>query len=89
MFVPLAREGWLQKLVASAAHPFGRWTVVWAELLEDGKLSWFDSARKRKADFRHASLNLMAPLLQVFLTENGWGLCIDVYGKNLCIDGVW
>lgn len=52
MFVPLAREGWLQKLVVSAAHPFGRWTVVWAELLEDGKLSWFDSPRKRKADFR-------------------------------------
>ncbi len=52
MFVPLAREGWLQKLVASPGHPFGQWRVLWVELLEDGKLSWFDSSRKRKADFR-------------------------------------
>lgn len=52
MFVPLAREGWLQKLVASPGHPFGQWRVLWVELLEDGKLSWFDSSRKRKSDFR-------------------------------------
>ena len=52
MFVPLAREGWLQKLVASPGRPFGAWRVLWVELLEDGKLSWFDSARKRKSDFR-------------------------------------
>lgn len=26
--------------------------VFWVELLEDGKLSWFDAANKRKADFR-------------------------------------
>ena len=55
MFVPLAREGWLQKLVASPGHPFGQWRVLWAELLEDGKLSWFDSSRKRKSDFRSVS----------------------------------
>jgi hypothetical protein len=54
MFVPLAREGWLQKLVASPGHPFGQWRVLWVELLEDGKLSWFDSSRKRKSDFRQA-----------------------------------
>jgi hypothetical protein len=54
MFVPLAREGWLQKLVASPGRPFGAWRVLWVELLEDGKLSWFDSARKRKSDFRQA-----------------------------------
>jgi hypothetical protein len=54
MFVPLAREGWLQKLVASPGRPFGAWRVLWVELLEDGKLSWFDSARKRKSDFRRA-----------------------------------
>ena len=52
MFVPLAREGWLQKLVATKLHPFGVWKVFWVELLEDGKLSWFDAAAKRKADFR-------------------------------------
>ena len=52
MFVPLAREGWLQKLVASPAHPFGQWRVLWVELLEDGKLSWFDSPRKRRSEFR-------------------------------------
>ena len=27
MFVPLAREGWLQKLVATKLHPFGVWKV--------------------------------------------------------------
>ena len=52
MFVPLAREGWLQKLVATKLHPFGVWKVFWVELLEDGKLSWFDGAAKRRADFR-------------------------------------
>jgi hypothetical protein len=60
MFVPLAREGWLQKLVASPGRPFGAWRVLWVELLEDGKLSWFDSARKRKSDFRHISCRCSA-----------------------------
>ena len=55
MFVPLAREGWLQKLVATKLHPFGVWKVFWVELLEDGKLSWFDGAAKRRTDFRRAS----------------------------------
>ena len=55
MFVPLAREGWLQKLVATKLHPFGQWKVFWVELLEDGKLSWFDGAAKRKADFRRGA----------------------------------
>ena len=52
MFVPLAREGWIQKLVASALHPFGQWRVFWLELLQDGKLSWFDTAAKTRCDFR-------------------------------------
>lgn len=52
MFVCLMREGWIQKLVASARHPFGQWKVFWLELLQDGKLSWFDTPAKRKTDFR-------------------------------------
>ena len=64
MFVPLAREGWLQKLVASPGRPFGAWRVLWVELLEDGKLSWFDSARKRKSDFRRVLPGLATPARQ-------------------------
>lgn len=56
MFVGLAREGWIQKLVSSARHPFGQWKVFWLELLQDGKLTWFETAAKRKADFRRAAL---------------------------------
>lgn len=54
MFVGLLREGWIQKLVSSARHPFGQWKVFWLELLQDGKMSWFETAAKRKADFRRA-----------------------------------
>lgn len=54
MFVALAREGWVQKLVSTPRHPIGTWHVFWLELLQDGKLTWFDAAAKKKADFRWA-----------------------------------
>ena len=32
--------------------------MFWVELLEDGKLSWFDGAAKRRADFRHVARSM-------------------------------